>query len=114
MKDFLYCLHQFHQLPVVLLNLRLLPRNAEEVEPVNVVGNGGGRIYNGSDAGDVAGSHEARALVDPDRLLSHWKASACDPAACHRLTRSRDTGGISEGHPVIVFVGQLLDEADRS
>src|SRR6266568_5058587 len=114
MKDFLYCLHQFHQLPVVLLNLRLLPRNAEEVEPVNVVGNGGGRIYNGSDARDVAGSHQARALVDPDGLLSHWKAPACNPAASHRLTRSGDTGGISEGHPVIMFVGQLLDEVDRS
>ena len=59
------------QLPVILLNLRLLPGNAEEVEPVDVVGNGGGRVYNWSDARDVAGSHETCALVDPNGLLSH-------------------------------------------
>jgi len=108
-----HILHQFRQALMVFHDLQLLSRDACQVELAYFVGDGGGRVKDGPNSGDIAHAYQARAWGNADRLFFNREPSRGDPPPRHRLTGSRDPGRIGQTDPGIFGAGQLLDMPDQ-
>src|SRR6266568_7018166 len=110
---FQHVLHQLRQALVVFHDLQLLSRDACQVELAYFAGDGSSWVNDGPNIADVAHANQACAWGNADRLFFDGEPARGDPPPRHRLTGSRDPGGLGQTDPGIVGASQFLYISDQ-